>query len=442
MFDREYPATYGHTHRWRITTCCHKRTRWSWLGSANESHPQRHGFKLDYSAPKNELGKSGFPQKLKSCKSHDLLTLFSSKWFTKKTFPNRNHGIWVPRRNSPPNMAYSFSTRSPQTMHARGSAMSFLQLSSNISLYMSANISSNLSSNNSPNIFGSNRQCFAMPPKFQQKQMTKHANRIAYKGIYRRFRKEHSQIINQNTASAFPLLDWREPRSTLCSGNQRVPDPKSQLPDKILLPNESVSQKISSPKPKRKRSETALLIRKANRKAKRAAHRLSYRKLRKQHAEVATQHVAYPVAQVCPSVSTSMLNSDPNPFWLDTPEAPPSKGLPVLQLASLNLDGGINHVSGRQTIVHLMKTLKIDVLWLQETRVNRNCLEQHDNYVFLLLVFHHAWTKKPRRTSKKRTTGPCSYKELSEIELYNLDAEKLGVGLVMHKLYTHGAGVL
>ena len=167
----EFNKTYNE-HLYRLLT------RWSWLGSAKESHPQRHGFKLDYRAQNNELGKSDFPRKRKCRKPHDLFDPFSTKWFTKKTFPNGNHGIWVPRRSSPSKMAYSFSTRSrPQTMHAKGAAI-FSQLSSNTSLYLSANTSSNLSSNNSPNMVGSIPQCFAMPPKFQQKQMSKYTNRI------------------------------------------------------------------------------------------------------------------------------------------------------------------------------------------------------------------------------------------------------------------------
>ena len=173
-------------------------------------------------------------------------------------------------------------------------------------------------------------------------------NTYTNQGLYAKIRqtKQFSVI-----ARTFPPTEWREPRSILCSGNETVPDPKSQS---------------TPPKAKRKRSEAALAAQKANRKAKRAEHRKSHRRLRKCHDREATYHDTYTVAQECPGNNHSQTAPSDTPLPITRKETtPPKVPFTDIKLASLNLDGGINHISGRQKIVHLMKQQNLDFLALQ-----------------------------------------------------------------------------
>ena len=105
-------------------------------------------------------------------------------------------------------------------------------------------------------------------------------------------------------------------------------------------------------------------------------------------------------------------------------------------MATLNLGGGITHISGRQKIVHLMKESHIEILALQETRVNHCSKEEHDDYTFYFSsgVSHETkvFAEQKREQHKQNAnTG------LSEIQLYNLDAEKHGVGIVYSDKLRH-----
>ena len=46
------------------------------------------------------------------------------------------------------------------------------------------------------------------------------------------------------------------------------------------------------------------------------------------------------------------------------------------------MNGGLTHISGREKIVHTMEKNNIDILALQETRVNANAVETHGGYTF------------------------------------------------------------
>ena len=244
-------------------------------------------------------------------------------------------------------------------------------------------------------------------------------NTYKNQGLYAKIRqtKQFSVI-----ARTFPQTEWREPRSILCSGNETVQDPKSQP---------------TPPTPKRKRSAAALAARKANRKAKRAEHRKFHRRLRKCHDREATYHDTYTVAQECPDHNHSQ--TAPSDIPLPTPReetTPPKVPFKDIKLASLNLDGGINHISGRQKIVHLMKQQHLDFLALQETRVNTDSTETHQGHTF---YFSTSVTHEMRSEADKtrQTQNALQTKTLSALELYNLDAEKHGVGLVYSERMRH-----
>ena len=167
-----------------------------------------------------------------------------------------------------------------------------------------------------------------------------------------------------------------------------------------------------------------------------------YRRLRKCQDVLATHRDTYTVAQECSSTTEPATVTCPSHNVFLQPPQDPSNPIPQQQtlehitqdikIASLNLGGGINHLSGRQKIVHLMKSQRIDILALQETRVNNNSVEQHGDYIFLFFHIRKPWTKS-RAEKERQRQSKLSCKTLSEIELYNLDAEKQGVALVYHK---------
>ena len=86
----------------------------------------------------------------------------------------------------------------------------------------------------------------------------------------------------QDIAYTFPPKEWREPRSFMSSGNEKVLDPKSQHADNRCTEKAITTRRMY------KRSLKAETIRKANRKQRRHEKRREYRKLRKCYTVQAT----------------------------------------------------------------------------------------------------------------------------------------------------------
>ena len=106
-----------------------------------------------------------------------------------------------------------------------------------------------------------------------------------------------------------------------------------------------------------------------------------------------------------------------------------------LRIATFNCKGA-NHISAREKIVHMMKTHKLDILFLQETHINTNTAEIHDQYCF---VFSTNITDKQREDADKirelsgQRKGKGKHNGKNSLQLYNLDAEKLGTAVIYHK---------
>ena len=98
----------------------------------------------------------------------------------------------------------------------------------------------------------------------------------------------------------------------------------------------------------------------------------------------------------------------------------------ALKIGTLNCKGA-NHISARE-----------NVLFLQETRININTEEHHDQYCF---IFSTRITDQQReeaskaRDMVKAAVGKGKQKGKNNLQLYNLDAEKLGVAVVYHKTF-------
>ena len=93
-----------------------------------------------------------------------------------------------------------------------------------------------------------------------------------------------------------------------------------------------------------------------------------------------------------------------------------------LKIATFNCKGA-NHISAREKIVHMMKTHKLDILFLQETHINTNTSEIHDEYCFCFLT---NITDKQREDADKirgqsgHRKGKGKHKSKNSLQLYNL----------------------
>ena len=172
-------------------------------------------------------------------------------------------------------------------------------------------------------------------------------------------------------------------------------------------------------------------MRRANRRARRALRRREYRRLRKCHKVEAVPCETYETAQEYPAANAQKrANKSPEPQEPDpNPNQPAQLQWRHAGIATLNLDGGITHLSGREKVIHLMKEHELDILTLQETRVNVNSVEVHDGYTFYFST-NITHDQKARADQKREQHRQQPQPSLTEIELYNLDAEKHGVAIV------------
>ena len=174
---------------------------------------------------------------------------------------------------------------------------------------------------------------------------------------------------------------------------------------------------------KKRRSSAARIMRESNRSNKRQHRRRLYRMVRKCMAVQAPQPCTYNGAQESTQIT-------------QTPDSPTcTRKIKQIQVGNMNCMG-MNHISAREKIIHMMKTHKLDILFLQETHINTNTEEMHEDYHF---VFSTSVTDKQREDAMKKREehqlrkGKGKGKGKTALELFNLDAEKLGTAVVYHK---------
>jgi len=121
-----------------------------------------------------------------------------------------------------------------------------------------------------------------------------------------------------------------------------------------------------------------------------------------------------------------------------------SEKLKQLRIATFNAKGA-SHLSGREKLIHMMEKNEIDVMMVQEMKVNSNSKETHENYTFL---FSTGVTDKQRadaqqkredkrRRKKKKAEGDEEKEEQREnnrrenMHIFHMDAEKLGMAAIL-----------
>ena len=94
---------------------------------------------------------------------------------------------------------------------------------------------------------------------------------------------------------------------------------------------------------------------------------------------------------------------------------------------------GAAHLSAREKIVFSMKKLKLQILLLAEVHINSNSIEQHDGFDFIFSTNVSAEQIVNANNIRAENSKTPKGKGKTGLDLYNLDAEKLGMAVV----YSH-----
>ena len=254
----------------------------------------------------------------------------------------------------------------------------------------------------------------------------------------------HNQALSQpleanfqsNAAHTGPPMAMRESRterSKRTDGGNQLSNPKLQSTD---------STKMG---PKRKcRSNTALLRRRVNRARNRNMHRRSYRHLKTQALALARQVPLFKAQD--PTDNLEFLDwFKPKPFDSHTHTITHEEfslgfsdyqdnsfkdhGITDYKIASLNCRG-LASPSSRERLVHTMKKYHLDILCLQETKINVNSMELHDGFSFY-------WSSGIKDEDRNKAidlkrSGKGSRDNPEHGQTFRNAIEHLGVGVVLH----------
>ena len=206
----------------------------------------------------------------------------------------------------------------------------------------------------------------------------------------------------------------------------------------------------ASPKPHRKcRSEVARIRRKVNRALVRSAHRVRYRLVKQQAIDLASQANAFlapepaglynPQNSAHPQIQTRIMSDTSESNLKDTCSLTSGitdcqsavlqkKHLEEFKIASLNCRG-LSSASKRERIIHLMVKEKIDVLCLQETKINYNSQETHLRYKFY-------WSTDisddaRNKASQLAASGKAARNNPNRGAIFRNAIEHAGVGIVL-----------
>jgi len=93
---------------------------------------------------------------------------------------------------------------------------------------------------------------------------------------------------------------------------------------------------------------------------------------------------------------------------------------------------GMNYISARQSITYLMKKHQLDdIALLQETRINYAGKEIHEDFTFYFSsVIEEDEHRKSVDSKLEDLAQRVKRKTITEEEILNISAEKLGVGIV------------
>ena len=248
--------------------------------------------------------------------------------------------------------------------------------------------------------------------------------------------------VHKPTVLASPPLEMREsrarPASGRDSGNQlrNHPCPKSKRTYQIGLDK------------KKCRSLAALLRRRTQRAIKKANHRKTYRFIRTQALGLARQVPMYWAQDPANGLAHYHNNiqnigyhrNDPTVFFPDSDIVSEASSyqkdvlqdphIQAFRIATLNCRG-LASISNRERIIHTMQKHNIDILCIQESKVNSNSREVHDGYE----MFFSSSIKDDDRNKAYdlKRSGTASRDNPEHGRIFRSSIEHLGVGIIFSK---------
>ena len=227
-----------------------------------------------------------------------------------------------------------------------------------------------------------------------------------------------------------PSMVWRDERPLRCANQKGNKEPTHKKQTR-----------------RGKRSETQIIARKAMRKEKRRRARCEYRRVRKRWETLARAPTKLTLAQERilaehPNPETNLRAHDHNSA--PQTERPLNTTGRTLKIATYNVKG-MNYISARQRIIYLMKKHQLDIVLLQETHINYTGKEIHEDFTFYFSSVIEDEQRKSvdskledlaQRVKRKTITEEEAKRE--RMEILNISAEKLGVGIVFkNKILRH-----
>ena len=196
------------------------------------------------------------------------------------------------------------------------------------------------------------------------------------------------------------------------------------------------------------RSLAALLRRRTQRAIKKANHRKTYRFIRTQALGLARQVPMYWAQDPANGLAHYHNNiqnigyhrNDPTVFFPDSDIVSEASSyqkdvlqdphIQAFRIATLNCRG-LASISNRERIIHTMQKHKIDILCIQESKVNSNSREVHDGYE----MFFSSSIKDDDRNKAYdlKRSGTASRDNPEHGRIFRSSIEHLGVGIIFSK---------
>ena len=261
---------------------------------------------------------------------------------------------------------------------------------------------------------------------------------------------------HQRTAFAGRPVAMRESRALTPvkdSGNKHAPNPPhlsqtcSSMKESCKPLRDSTQNERNITNHRKCRSENARITRRANRACKKRFQRQLFRRIRSQAIGLARQLPAF-IAQD-PTNATHLLPARRN-SECETETLPPMSEVSALvgsesseyqdtvllgrypidlRVASLNCRG-LSSISKRERVIHLMTKHNIDILCLQETKINSNSKEIHDDFV---MIWSSGVSDDNRNKAEELKRSGRASRTPEHNRTFRAAIEHLGVGIVYRK---------
>ena len=261
---------------------------------------------------------------------------------------------------------------------------------------------------------------------------------------------QYNKFSETHLATAGPPMAMRENRTPFDNGNsgnelrtstyKRPRSPKPKNRDTVDIASNLALQKKSSQR--KCRSAISLLNRKVRRANERRRRRQQYRNIKHQATDLANQSRLFAQDPSEPSENMIYMTQHETCEHRSHPctTAPPSNRthsdyqdvvlnkqyVQQLKIASLNCRG-LSSLSKRERVIHLMEKHGLDILCLQETKINSNSREELDSYTMYWSTGVSDEARNKAETLKR--SGKARRQHPEDMRTFRAAIEHLGVGI-------------